>query len=183
MFTFLHKRKLQKKKKKRKKCLSWMQVVLESCSCDMSFYLIPLFSSRYNGWQEAEKTVRGRGSVNRFIEGYFVILSTQRGHGPLCNVFRFSSVIFPLHPPFQSTVPRAQRPSFIQSSCFGEHTVFSRLSCFFVLRLNLASCRTWRTMKPCHSALHDNIKCHVRVHLQNKITAFGGPWIVAAHYT
>ena len=75
----------------------------------------------------------------------------------------------------QSSEPRAHCRSFIQGSCLKEHTVFSLLSCCFMLRLNLASCCTWRTMKPCHSALGDNIKCHVRVHLQNKITAFGGP--------
>lgn len=74
-----------------------------------------------------------------------------------------------------SPVPRAHCLSCIQGSCLKEHTVFSLLSCCFMLRLNLASCCTWRTMKPCHSARGDNIKCHVRVHLQNKITAFGGP--------
>lgn len=31
------------------------------------------------------ETVRARGAVNRFTEGYFVIPSTQWGRGPLCS--------------------------------------------------------------------------------------------------
>lgn len=31
------------------------------------------------------ETVRARGAVNRFTEGYFVIPGTQWGRGPLCS--------------------------------------------------------------------------------------------------
>lgn len=86
---------------------------------------------------------------------HWKILSTQCNLGPpvkcsafLCAFFR--SLIFAVHA--LSLLPWAPCLSFIQGSCSEEHAVFSLLSCCFLFRLNLASCRTWCTINPCHSS-------------------------------
>lgn len=63
------------------------------------------------------------------------------GTAALFAALRFSSVIFSLHPPFQSAQLSAHH-LFRVHALQNAPRVFPRLSCRFVLRLNLASCCT-----------------------------------------
>lgn len=120
------------------------------------------------------ETVRASGAVNRFTEGYFVI--PQHTMRPWPSLLRsdFSSVVFSPKPPFQSAAaPCSARIIYSESVFFGEHTAFLPFVMLPCAQIKLGIMLYSSTMKPCHSALRDNIKCHVRVHVQNKITAFG----------
>lgn len=93
----------------------------------------------------------------------------------LFAVLRFSSVIFSLHPLFLSTVPRAQRNIiYSEFRLWRTHRVFPFVMSLCVqIKLGIMLYLTHN--ETLSFSAHDNIKCHVRVHLQNKITAFGGP--------
>lgn len=105
-----------------------------------------------------------------------MIPSTQWDCGPLCNAQIF---LPPLPSPSASISPvygtESQAPIIYSGFMFWwAHRVFPFVM-LLCAQIKLGIMLYLSTMKPCHSALRDNIKCHVRVHLQNKITAFGGP--------
>lgn len=135
--------------------------------------LCSLFSLR---WQRGERQWGPRGAVNRFIEGYLVIPHTQWD----CSALYRAQIFLPSLPFLSACVflaygTESSAPIIYSRFMFWwTHRVFPFVMSFCA-QIKLGIMLYLSTMKPCHSALHDNIKCHVRVHLQNKITAFGGP--------
>ena len=122
--------------------------------------------------------MRARGAVNRFTAGIRCDPGHTMGAVALFAALRFSSVIFLLHPAplSRSVAPCAQRPIiYSEFMLWRTHRVFPFVvSLYAQIKLGIMLYLTHNETLS-FTPLSDNIKCHVRVHLQNKITAFGRP--------